>query len=284
MRLAPAASLGLPELTDLFNAAYSDYPVPFRLDLAALQFTLDVTDVDLGASCVAFDDGKPAALALVAVRGAECWIAGMGTAPLSRRKGLGEVALRAALDAARERGAGAALLEVIEENVGALRLYEKLGFEPVRPLVVWMLDGPAGRSGQARPADPVVAQAWIAAHRPSPEPWQRSDATVERMRQVGHTLEGLIHDRGGEIAGAALCRVSSERVSVLQIAARDEDAAADLIAAASSRAGTLRLINAPAGEPASRALERLGGRAEVRQHEMRLDLDHASGRGCSDPV
>src|SRR2546423_1353485 len=100
---------------------------------------VDVTAVDLGASRVLFDDGRPVAFALVAVREPEAWIAGMGTLPEDRRRGYGERTLAATLEAAQERGARDVLLEVIEENRSALRLYEKLGFERVRELIVWML-------------------------------------------------------------------------------------------------------------------------------------------------
>jgi len=271
VRLLPAASLATHSLAELFNDAYSDYLVPMRLDPDALDFTIDVTDIDLDVSRVAYEDDVPVAFAAVALRGRQAWVGGMGTRPAYRRRGLGEAALRAALEAARDRGANEVWLEVIEGNAGAIALYEKLGFECIRTLVVWMLDAAAPPSGDVRRADAAVAGAWIAANRPSPEPWQRADQTLSRMRRRGLELEGLVTGGDGGIAGAAVYRVSGGRASVLQIAARDDTAAADLLAAA-GQAGGLRLINAPAGEPASRALEALGATIDVRQAEMRLRL------------
>lgn len=48
-----------------------------------------------------------------------------------RGNGLGESLMKAALEAARERGAGAVTLEVRKSNSIAISLYNKLGFENV---------------------------------------------------------------------------------------------------------------------------------------------------------
>src|SRR5262249_59112545 len=113
--------------------------VRVRLEPPAFRWMIDVTGVDLSVSRVVLDGDEPVAFALTAVRPPEAWIAGMGTVPGRRRHGLGECALTATVDAARERGAGRVLLEAIDENVAATRRYEQLGFERERALSVWML-------------------------------------------------------------------------------------------------------------------------------------------------
>lgn len=276
MRLVPADSLELDALTELFNEAYSDYVVPLRLDHSTLELTLAVTGVDLGASRVALaEDGGPAAFAFLAVRDGEGWIGGMGTAPAHRRHGLGEAALSAVVDEARGRGARAVRLEVIDENVAARRLYEKLGFEHVRDLVAWTLQGAPEQEPEVSTASPDDARAWIAANRAGPEPWQRADETLDRWGARGLRLEALTVERDGGCAGALVYREPGPAgglPSVLQIAARDKDAAAELLAALAVRGEGFRFLNAPANEPASAACERLGARAEIRQLEMRLTL------------
>jgi len=273
VRLLPADSLDPDALAELFNEAYSDYVVPLRLDRAMLELTLALTGIDLAGSRVALaDDGEPGAFAFLAVRGDEGWIGGMGTAPAYRRKGLGEAALRAVLDEARRLGAASVRLEVIDRNVAARRLYEKLGFEHERDLGVWILDSAPPRITQAQPAALDEAQAWITANRRAPEPWQRGDETVEHMRERGHQLQALAVERGGETAGAAVYRSGPGPPAVLQLAARDEAAAAQLLAAIAAHGDGLRFLNLPTGDPATAALERLGARAELRQHELRLRL------------
>jgi hypothetical protein len=60
-------------------------------------------------------------------------------------------------------------------------------------------------------------------------------------------------------------------VSVLQIAAADDEATGALLAAAAD-GRALHLTNAPAEGRASRVLERRGATVIARQYEMRLDL------------
>jgi hypothetical protein len=56
---------------------------------------------------------------------------------------------------------------------------------------------------------------------------------------------------------------------VLQLSARDETAAEELVSAARARGESLHYVNVPEGDPASAALESLGGRLDLRQFEMR---------------
>ena len=271
MRLEPASTLDLSLLRELFNQGFSDYLLPMQLDDVAFRDHVDGNDIDLDCSQVAIAD-RPAALALIARRGPVAWVGGMGTAPRYRRRGLGERALVAGLEAAAQRGCREAWLEVIDANRPAVALYKKLGFEVVRDVVVWSL--PARRDGlrASRPVDPEPAQAWIAAHREDREPWQRTDESLDRIRARGAQLRALMVDRDGEVAGAIVFRDDSDRVVTFQVAAVDESAAADALLAAAGDGRGLRLSNAPAGEAPSRALERLGASPVVRQHEMRLAL------------
>jgi Acetyltransferase (GNAT) family len=178
----------------------------------------------------------------------------------------------AGLEAARRRGCREVWLEVIDANRGAIALYEKLGFQLVREVVVWSL--PARRDGApaSLPVEAEAAQAWIAAHRESREPWQRADESLARMRARGAAFRAHMINRDGEVAAAVVFRDDADPVIALQIAAVDEGAAADALLAAAGPDRGLRLSNAPVGEAPARALARLGARPVVRQYEMRLAL------------
>ena len=271
MRVEPASTLDPSLLRELFNEGFSDYLLPMQLDDVAFRVHVDGNDIDLDCSQVAVED-RPAALALIARRGSAAWVGGMGTAPPYRRRGLGERALVVGLEAAAQRGCREAWLEVIDANRPAVALYEKLGFEVVRDVVVWSLAAQRDGLRASRPVDPEPAQAWIAAHREGREPWQRADESLDRLRARGTQLRGLMVDRDGEVAGAVVFRDDSDPVVTFQVAALDESAAGDALLAAAGEGRRLRLSNAPVGEPPSRALERLGARPVARQHEMRLAL------------
>ncbi len=270
MTVVPAASLAPAELAALFNEGFSDYLIPLRLDEAALADHVRTNDIDLRISPVMVTD-RPVAFVLVGRRGTDAWIGGMATVPQARRRGLGEQVMRSALTTAAGAGCRTAWLEVIDRNRAAVGLYERLGFERVRDLVVWSLAATDAAPPPANEIDARRAQAWIAEHRPDPEPWQRADAALEHLRAGGTQLRGLELERSGMVAGALVHRRTGRATTVLQVAASDEPAAADLLLAAAG-GDALQLTNVPADAPASRVLAQLGAEAVARQHEMLLRL------------
>jgi GNAT superfamily N-acetyltransferase len=257
VELVPSSSLGDAELTALFNAGYEGYVIPFVLDEKTFRFMVDAFDIDLGASRVAVRGGERVGLANLAVRGAEAWIGGIGVTAAARRQGLGEHLMNAVHEEARARGVRTVWLEVIEQNEGAFRLYEKLGYVVTRDLEVWAL--PEGPSGPAVSDVPVAeAHARIRALQTEHDPWQRADATVANLADAAAVATD---------GGAAIIRASNGRIGVLQIAG-DEQA---LLEALRGR-GPVNMLNAPAGGPAAAAFAALGGAMAVRQREMSLSL------------
>jgi ribosomal protein S18 acetylase RimI-like enzyme len=258
--LLPARDFSPPELAAAFTDGYDGYRFPVRLDDAAFLAMQELSDLDLARSRVAIVDGRAVGICLLGVRGRQGWIGGLGVVPAERRRGLGRRLMEAALeDAAVERVS----LEVLEGNAGALALYEALGFRPTRLLEVWTLEASVPVSA-ARAADLDEALAAIRRLRAAPEPWQRADESVANLRRGGKRLEAFA--LGEE--GAAVARPAGETVSLLQLAAREADAAAALVAAARRLGTTLRFVNVPKGDPASAALRELGGRLDARQVEM----------------
>jgi ribosomal protein S18 acetylase RimI-like enzyme len=261
--LEPAAGRSYAELAEIFNAGYEGYYTPFTLDEAAFRYMSTTWDDDLEASRVAVVDGEPAGICKLAIRGDEGWIAGVGVAVPHRGSGIGKALMHGVIDESRARRLRRIWLEVLVQNEPAIRLYEKLGFETVRELEVWTLDGLVFQKDKARSVPAEQAHARIRAERTWREPWQRSDETVANVDQV----EGLENERG-----AILFRRSGERVSLLQGVAADETAARDLLQAFPAEATALQWLNGPKGDPFNAAIASLGGTLAHRQHEMVLEL------------
>jgi GNAT superfamily N-acetyltransferase len=268
VELRPASELSRPGLAELFTAAYEGYQFPVHLDEAAFSTMADLSDFDLDLSRIAFGDGRPLGLGLIGVRGRDGWIGGLGVVASERRHGLGRALMESVLDAARHASIMRITLEVLEPNVAAIALYEQLGFELTRMLEVWSLHLELSPS-TAESTDVARAADWIRANRSRPEPWQRADESVANLLRGGTELEAvMVPDRG-----AALFRVSDGVASVLQLAARDEDAASQLLDAVRLRGQSLRYVNVPEGDPAAGGLGKLGGTLDVRQLEMALELE-----------
>jgi ribosomal protein S18 acetylase RimI-like enzyme len=259
LELHSAAGLDDDELAELFTAAYEGYLLPFAVDGSTVRFMTDAYDLDRRASRVAVRDGEHVGLANLGLRGTDAWIGGVGVVPRERRRGTGRALMLALHDEARSRGVERVWLEVIAENVQALRLYRDLGYEHVRDVEVWSL---AGADGDAAEVDAAEAHAWIRANRTEREPWQRDDASLATITDT----RGLLVD-----GAAAVVRVAGTRVAILQIEGSAEPLRR-LLAGARSLGETVSTLNLPVGHPAGAALKQLGGRVDVRQLEMSLAL------------
>jgi len=248
MKLVPADTFSFEQLADIFNAGYEGYVVPMRVEPQTLESMVRAWDVDLARSRVALrDGGDPIGIALLAARGDQGWVGGLGVAPGARRQGVGRTLMEAVLAEAPP----VVRLEVIEQNEAARKLYEQLGFRELRLLEVWTLTADVAPA-EARTVDPSPPG--------EPDPaWQRADqslpADYERIEVDG---------------GAAAILVRGDRVSVFQIAADDEHAARALLQAARGRGSSVHVVNIPVGSVASAALAELGGSLDLRQHELQL--------------
>jgi GNAT superfamily N-acetyltransferase len=234
LKLVPSDRYPDSELAALFTRGYEGYFVPMHVDEPTLRSMVELWDVDLARSRVAPDAG----LCNLAVRGDRGWIGGLAVVPEQRRNGVG----RALMEAVLELAPPTVLLEVIEENEPAIRLYESLGFERTRVLEVWRLDDPPFAEAERVGPSPLGQEDL---------PWQREDASLppgyERLELDGGAI--VLH-------GAA----------VFQLAAPDQEIASALL----SRGTTLSYVNVPEGDVASGALRRLGGELRLRQYEMAL--------------
>jgi ribosomal protein S18 acetylase RimI-like enzyme len=264
VRLASASTLSLEALAALFTAAYEGYAIPVHFDVDGISRLVETSDLDLDAGLVALADDRPVGLCMLGIRRRDGWIGGMGVVAAYRRAGIGALLMRAVLGEARARRLGRVRLEVLQENDPARLLYEKLGFEHIRMVDVWTFDGevpPGGGRGRLVAAD--VAQAFVREHRAAAEPWQRADGTLVHL----DSLQGVSVD-----GGAAVYRAAAGRVLLLQAVASSERAATALVAALRAQGESVVALNLPSGDPCAAAIERLGGRLEVRQYEMALTL------------
>ena len=259
LELRSAAGFGDEQLAALFTAAYEGYAVRFAVDAASLRFLTDAFDLDREASRVALRDGEPVGLANLGLRGPDAWVGGIGVVPSERRRGTGRALMEALHEQALDRGVERVWLEVIDGNTHALALYEDLGYEHVRGVAVWSL---AGADGVASTTDARTAHGWIKRHRTMREPWQRDDASLEKVVEpLGLMVDGA----------AAVVRVTGGRVSLLQVAG-EAAPLQELLAGARSLGHTLSVLNLPEGHAAGTALRQLGGTVDLRQHEMVLAL------------
>ena len=120
----------LDELVHAQNEIFSDYIIPMRSSREFFLEFLRSVGGRIEDVIVACSAGRIIGYANPVVDGDEAWIGGVGVVPDMRRSGIGAALMVEAERSASERGAREVILEVIEGNLGALRLYERLGYVP----------------------------------------------------------------------------------------------------------------------------------------------------------
>jgi ribosomal protein S18 acetylase RimI-like enzyme len=150
----PASDYPLTDLVKLLNHGFENYLVPIQFNIPTFLAMLRKDSVDLSASRVLLADEEPSGIALIARRGWVCRLAGMGMSVGMRGRGAGTWFMEKLIREACEREDREMVLEVIEGNGSAVRLYQKCGFQTVRRLIGLIHKG-------AHSKRQVICRKWI---------------------------------------------------------------------------------------------------------------------------
>jgi len=133
------------ELYEAFISAFSDYVFQFALTAEQFRNHIVLNAVDLNRSVGCVDAGKLIGFSLNGFGDwhgrSTAYDAGTGVIPKYRRQGLSGRMFDMMLPDFERDGVEQFLLEVVTSNTGAIRLYEKLDFKPVRELALLQCDG-----------------------------------------------------------------------------------------------------------------------------------------------
>ena len=137
----PASNYSIAELVDLLNRGFEEYFVPIYFNDDMFSNMLRKDGIDLADSRVLIADDQECGIGLIASRRAlhASRVAAMGIAKETRGKGAGSWFMKELIDDACDRGDHEMVLEVIEQNEPAVKLYRKYGFESMRRLVGFTL-------------------------------------------------------------------------------------------------------------------------------------------------
>ncbi len=136
VRAVSASEFSFDVLVAAYNQARMDYIVPMPMNAARLREYVYKYDVDLRASVVAVAEGRPLGLAMLGHRERRTWITRLGVIPTRRRDGTGQMLMEHLIAASRALDARVIILEVIQNNVPAHRMFRKLGFNETRELLI----------------------------------------------------------------------------------------------------------------------------------------------------
>jgi ribosomal protein S18 acetylase RimI-like enzyme len=274
LRLTPASRFTVEELTEAYNQTRSDYLVPMQMDPRRLRSYMRIYDVDLDHSCVALEGGQIVALGMLGVRPGRTWLTRLGVLPDRRRGGAGHAVMQALLASTRGLGCSRSILEVIQGNAAALHLFQKVGFSPVRDLVV--LRWGAGPLA----AQPTGSARWLNAdetlNRLSRHPVRPSWTNeLETYHHIGQVM-GVEVDMGAGGSGWLACFREEGLLSHFVFhtsGGAPERVAGQLLAHLLNRYSEAHLLveNIPADDPHLPALFTLGFEESFRRIEMHWD-------------
>jgi ribosomal protein S18 acetylase RimI-like enzyme len=179
LELTSISGYGLEETVTLLNQGFADYFVPIEFNTAALLNMLVHDGIDSTSSRIVSRGGEGVGVALIARRGWSSRLAGMAIVPAARRAGVGTWLMAQLLAQAKARGERRMVLEVIEQNTAAVRLYEGCGFRVLRRLVSLTASQPEIETEvQLEEVDVREAARLATAHGLLDLPWQISGESL----------------------------------------------------------------------------------------------------------
>lgn len=177
----PALAFTTTALAEIMTACFEGYVIPQTVTGHGFNNRFRRESLDMDASRVFMDGPSPIAIVLVTRRGWTARIAAMGIVPAHRGRGLGRQALGEVVENLRRLGDRRLLLEVIETNDPAVRLYTGLGFIPRRRLVGYRRPARAEDAAAASElveVDPLVVARQVTEHGAQDLPWIMSPETL----------------------------------------------------------------------------------------------------------
>ncbi len=225
----PAIAFDYAFLADAFTRGFEDYIVPMHADAAMLELRARPEAWDLSASFVAFHDGAFAGILYTARRGWCTRVAAMGVAKSMRGRRVGQAMMQHCLAQARARGDAELLLEVIDSNAAAIRLYESVGLQKQRRLVGFECTKPPPAPDAVNLVEIDPAEFAAVAHREYERgvPWQLRPQTLANFTRpnrafsledgrafalIGDPTVARVAVRGIAVPGPARRRGNGSRV------------------------------------------------------------------------
>lgn len=184
--IVPANTYSFADLAHIYNQSRVDYIVPMPMNARRMEEYVRHYDVALEASIVALSGGETTGIGMLGLRQQRAWFTRLGVLPKERGHKVGQLIMETLIEEADRRGATQGQLEVIEGNEPAIRLFRKLGFEPLRPLLIIRRPPGAIDAPEGEPLSPDEIAACLAARQDQPS-WLDETASLLNMG----ALEGL---------------------------------------------------------------------------------------------
>ena len=138
LKIRSLAGIPVEQIHKAFTDAFSEYEVPIEMPLEKLVEMMTIRDLNPEYSVGCFAGETLVGFILCGFREINgeyvCYDGGTGVIKAYQRKGIGEMMLKELLQFLKEKQVKRFVLEVLENNTPAIKLYEKYGFRKTRRL------------------------------------------------------------------------------------------------------------------------------------------------------
>lgn len=281
MEIKTLDSINDVEILDVFNHSFSDYFIPFKLTKEQLVSKMLADRTDLSLSVGVFQEGKLIAFILhgldIVNSQKLIYNGGTGVIPAKRGLGLTKRMYHFILPYLEERGINKLILEVINENIQAIKSYEKSGFVMKRQLICYK-----GMANISNPNKNIKVKDLQNYHWKSMEAfwdilptWQNSNSVLDELKQSNCSLGAYI---GNQLIGYVIYNPSNKRIQQIAIHKdfRKKGIASTLIFELIEKYGeTLSIINVDKKSiELNSFLKKIGLENSLEQIEMELKLEN----------
>ena len=277
----PASRYSIEQLADLYNQARVDYIVPMPMNGKRMAEYVRDYDIDLDASAVALNEfQEEAGLIMTGLRGKRSWATRLGVIPSRRGRHIGQFLMERLLQESSKRGVSRVQLEVIRGNEPAIQLFLKLGFRPVRNLLVVRRPPSVPPADLAPSAEADIGvteltssqiEAHLRARDSSGVAWTEETAS---LLHVGNLAGLSVVMPNGEAGWIIFQRTAFQITHVVLSPGGDEDMAHALLYNLHKRfpMQDTKVENLPADHPAWPIFQRLGYLEVFARTEMSFQL------------
>lgn len=269
-----ALSYNMEQLAEMHNLSFSGYFVPLNMTAAQVADFWRVNQID-ATRCVVMHDSNGAyvGMARMGTRGGRGWCGGFGIVPAFRGSGASKLLAAEMVRVARETGLNLLQLEVLTQNVRALKLYQSVGFVIERRLFGLEIATSALSTNIA--PSPIIESVPLETL-PSfyPQSAVRPCWGLELAGVLTARCEIYVANGSDGRANIFVVQRQADKVRVqatLQSQLTDEEFAA-LLRAVARDATTLQIYNEPEDSPLLQRYVKLGFTEFFSQYEMLLHL------------
>jgi GNAT superfamily N-acetyltransferase len=272
-RFSNALAYTQPQLAEMHSVSFTGYFFPSTMSAEASAWFWRVYQID-AVSCVVMHDEQGAfvGLARMGLRGSRGWCGGFGIAPDFRGTGASKLLAEQMVQVAHDQHLTTLQLEVLTQNVKAIKVYEDAGFVATRRLIGIQAETAtlpeAAANLHAEVVDPAVL---IPRLYEGPQPdWEREPASILTLGSSAITLPG---SDGG--LNGLLFRRGGDNIQILAAFLQHglpDAALATLLRAAAGDAKGVQVFNEPEGTSFLARCQDLGFTEFFSQHEMFLTL------------